>query len=78
MSEFGVKLMQFLNFSHLFKGGSVIIVGLLALLFSWWMKEKWQEPVKGGFLFFVGLSIFITLYGLFILLFKPNWLALPY
>jgi len=61
-----------------FKGGSVTIVGLTALLFAWWMKKRWQEPVRGGFVVFVGLAAFITLFGLFILLFHPQWWRLPY
>ena len=78
MSEFGVKFIEFTNMNPLFKGGSVFLVGILALLFCWWMQKKWNEPFRGGFLIFVGLSIFITLYGLFILVFRPDWWSLPY
>ncbi|PIS28350.1 hypothetical protein COT42_08245 [Candidatus Saganbacteria bacterium CG08_land_8_20_14_0_20_45_16] len=78
MSDFGVKLIQFTNMNPLFKGGGVLIVGLLAFLFAWWMKKRWQEPVRSGFLVFVGLSVFITLYGLFILAVRPLWWRLPY
>ena len=78
MSEFGAKFIQFLNMNPVFKGSSVTIVGLLALLFALWMRTRWKEPVRGGFIVFFGFSIFIILYGLFILVFKPNWWALPY
>jgi len=78
MNEFGVKIIQTLNMNPVFKGGSVAIAGLLALLFAWWMNEKWKEPLKGGFLVFIFLSIFIVLYGLYILVFQPQWWKLPY
>jgi len=42
------------------------------------MRAKWKEPLKGGFLVFIGLAVFIVLYGFFILIFRPNWWALPY
>jgi hypothetical protein len=64
--------------SPLFKGVSVIIIGLLAFLFAWWMRKGWREPLKNGFLVFIGLAVFIVLYGLFILIFQPQWWALPY
>jgi cadmium resistance protein CadD (predicted permease) len=78
MREFGVKLIQFTNMNPIFKGTSVAIVGILALLFAMWMQKRWKEPIKGGFLIFIGLSIFIVLYGLFILVFQPRWWDLPY
>jgi hypothetical protein len=78
MNEFGVRLIQFTNMNPVFKGASVTIAGLMALLFALWMKERWKEPLKGGFLVFIGLSIFIILYGLFILIFRPQWWSLPY
>ena len=78
MSELKVRLLQFVNMNPVFKGSSVIIVGLLALLFALWMRAKWKEPLKGGFLVFIGLAVFIVLYGFFILIFRPNWWALPY
>jgi len=78
MSEFGIKIIQITNMDPIFKGTSVIIVGLIALFFAWWMKEKWKEPLRGGLLVFISLSIFIILYGLYILVFQPNWWKLPY
>jgi hypothetical protein len=78
MSEFKVRLLQFINMNPVFKGSSVIIVGLLALLFVLWMRAKWKEPLKGGFLVFIGLAVFIVLYGFFILIFRPLWWKLPY
>ncbi|MFC1568225.1 hypothetical protein ACFL37_00830 [Candidatus Margulisiibacteriota bacterium] len=77
-NEFGVKLVQFMNMHPVFKGASVAIVGFLALFFAYWMRKKWDEPLKGGFLVYVCLAAFITLYGLFILIFQPQWWKLPY
>jgi len=78
MEEWKVQFIETINMNPVFKGTAVIIVGLLALFFAWWMRERWKEPLKGGFLVFVGVSIFIVLYGLYILVFQPNWWALPY
>jgi hypothetical protein len=62
----------------IFKGGSVTVVGLIALLFALWMNRRWKEPLRGGFLVFIGVSIFIVLFGLFVLIFQPQWWKLPY
>jgi len=77
MNILAVKFIQF-SAGPVFKGASVAIVGLIALLFALWMSRRWKEPLRGGFIVFIGLSIFIVLYGLFILIFQPNWWALPY
>ncbi len=50
-----------------------MVVGMIALLFSWWMIKKWKEPLTWQFMIFIGLSVFIVLYGLFILIFQPQW-----
>jgi thiol:disulfide interchange protein len=78
MHELGVKLIQFTNMSPVFKGISVTLVGLLALLFAGWMRWRWKEPHRGSFLVFIGLAVFIVLYGVFILIFQPQWWNLPY
>lgn len=73
------KIVQFTNFSPIFKGGGVVIVGLVALLFALYMKNRRKEPRQGGaFNLFLGLSIFVILYGIFILIFRPAWWVLPY
>ena len=74
----GEKLVQFSNYSPLFKGPALIVLGLLALLFAYWINKKWKEPLKGGFLVFVCLAAFIVLFGLFITIFRPAWWKLPY
>ncbi|MBI5700142.1 hypothetical protein HZC35_07570 [Candidatus Saganbacteria bacterium] len=72
------KIVQFTNFSPIFKGGGVVIVGLLALLFALYMKNRRKEPATFAFNLFLGLSIFVILYGIFILIFRPAWWVLPY
>lgn len=78
MSEQGVRFIQFINMSPAFKGGSVALVGLVALFFAFWMVRRWKEPLKGGFLAFIGAAVFVTLFGFFILIFRPQWWRLPY
>ncbi|OGB90784.1 hypothetical protein A2625_07055 [candidate division WOR-1 bacterium RIFCSPHIGHO2_01_FULL_53_15] len=78
MSEWGVRFIEFTNLSPVFKGGSVALVGLVALLFAFWMNKRWREPRKGGFLVFIGVAAFVALYGLFVLIFQPQWWKLPY
>ncbi|MDD4178666.1 MAG: hypothetical protein PHH14_01270 [Candidatus Margulisbacteria bacterium] len=78
MSEWGIKIIQFTNMSPLFKGGMTAVVGLAALLFALYMNVRWKEPLKGGFLVFIGVAIFIVFWGLFILVFQPQWWKLPY
>lgn len=77
-SDWGVSVIQFMNTSPIFKGVSVVLAGIVALLFALWMKKRWKEPLQGGFLVFIGLVIFVILYGIFILLFQPQWWKLPY
>lgn len=78
MSERSVKIIQFMNMSPFFKGVGLVILGALALLFAWYMKKKWKEPKSFGFYLFIALSGFIFLYGLYILIFRPEWWALPF
>jgi len=76
--EAGLKILMFMNTSPIFKGVSVIIVGLFGLLFWRYMKNRWQEPDSLGFKFFLWFSVFIVLYGAYILAFQPGWWKLPY
>jgi putative flippase GtrA len=78
MEPWKVAFIQITNTNPTFKGLSVIIAGLIALLFAYWMNKRWKEPLKGGFLVFIGLAVFIVLYGLFILVFQPHWWNPPY
>ncbi|MBI5700964.1 hypothetical protein HZC34_03830 [Candidatus Saganbacteria bacterium] len=73
-----IQIVQFLNFNPIFKGLGLIILGLIALLFAYFMDRKWKEPKSFGFVLFIAIAIFILLFGLYILLFHPNWWALPY
>ena len=78
MTQWGINLIQFTNMNPFFKGTAVALLGAFALLFSFWMRKHWKEPLTGGFLLFISLSVFIVLYGLFILIFQPQWWKLPY
>ncbi|MBN3032508.1 MAG: hypothetical protein JW873_00240 [Candidatus Saganbacteria bacterium] len=78
MNEWAVRFVEITNMNPAFKGGSVALVGALALLFALWMRSKWHEPLKGGFLAFIAAAAFVTLYGLFVLLLQPRWWNLPY
>lgn len=74
----GEKLILFTNTSPIFKGSAVIIAAIIALLFAFWMKKFWKEELKGGFLVFIGIAVFVLFYGLFILVFQPHWWNPPY
>lgn len=75
---FWIKIIQFTNMNPVFKGGAAIIAGLSALMFALWMRKRFDEPATIFYKIFVGLCIFIVLYGSFVLVFRPNWWALPY
>jgi len=62
----------------LFKGSALVLLGIFALLFAYYMKKKWNEHNSFGFFLFVGVACFIILFGLYILVISPNWWALPY
>jgi heme/copper-type cytochrome/quinol oxidase subunit 4 len=72
------KLVYFTNFNPVFKGVGTIIVGLLALLFALYMRNRRKEQATLSNNLFLGLSIFVIVYGLFILIFRPAWWVLPY
>jgi hypothetical protein len=76
--DFGAKLIMFMNTNPMFKGLAVTIAGLIALGFWYYMKQRWNEPDSKGARIFFYFSIFVILYGLFILLFRPQWWKLPY
>ena len=76
--DFGARIIQITSMSPIFKGLLTLIVGTLALLFVWYMKKKKNEPDSIGFRIFTALAIFIVIYGLFILIFQPQWWLPPY
>lgn len=78
MNDFGLKIIEITNMSPTFKGIATMIAGGVALVFWRWMKTKWNEPDSVGFKVFFYFSIFVVAYGLFILVFQPNWWKLPY
>ena len=78
MAPKGTDLIIFTNTSPLFKGIAVILVGILALIYIWWLIKKWKEPITWQFVIFISLSVFIVLYGLFILVLQPHWWNPPW
>jgi len=78
MEPRSTNFLIFTNTSPVFKGVSVIIAGLIGLAFSYYLIKRWKEPLSWQFKIFIGLSIFIVLYGLFILLFQPQWWTPPW
>lgn len=78
MEPKGTSFLIFTNTSPVFKGVAVIIVGLIGLFFSYWMVKRWKEPMSWQFMIFIGLSIFIVLYGSFILIFQPQLWVPPW
>ncbi|OGC12270.1 hypothetical protein A3K48_07435 [candidate division WOR-1 bacterium RIFOXYA12_FULL_52_29] len=78
MNQWVVDIVQFTNTSPVFKGFGVLFVGAVALLFAWWMRRRWQEPLTGGFLVYIGVASFIVLYGIFMLIVQPHWWNPPY
>jgi len=78
MNDLGVKIIQITSINPTFKGLATLIAGLLALVFVWYMKKVKNEPDSISFRIFTALAIFIVLFGLFILIFQPQWWLPPY
>lgn len=78
VSQTGVAILEFANTSPIFKGLGVIFVGAMALLYAYYMVKRWKEPMTVSFKIFIGFSIFVVLYGLFILIFRPAWWIPPW
>jgi len=78
MEPKGLSFFVYSYSSPAFKGITVIIAGLISLGFCYWMVKRWKEPMSWQFRIFIGLSIFIVLYGLFILIFQPQWWIPPW
>jgi hypothetical membrane protein len=76
-SELGVKILSFAATSPIFKGAGLIVLGILAVLFGLYFKRLNKENVWGFYLF-IGISIFMILYGIFLLILRPDWWKLPY
>jgi hypothetical protein len=74
----GIKIIQFMNQNPVFKGSGLIILGMAALLFAMYMKKRWKEPRSIGFYIFIALAVFILLYGLLILILRPQWWLPPH
>ncbi|MBU0572923.1 MAG: hypothetical protein KKH83_00415 [Candidatus Margulisbacteria bacterium] len=77
-SKFGIWFIQFTDRSPLFKGSALILLALFALGFAYFVKKKWGEQGSFGYYLFAGVAVLILIYGLYILVVRPNWWALPY
>ena len=75
--ETGLKILTFVNKSPVFKGTALIILAMLSLLFALWVGKREKEK-DFNFWLFVSFAVFIFIYGLFILIIRPNWWLLPY
>ena len=78
MEPKGINFLIFANTSPIFKGITVTISGLVVLGFAYWLYRRWKEPLTWQFKVFIGIAIFYTLYGLFILIFRPQWWIPPW
>jgi hypothetical protein len=78
ISERSLRIVEFMNTSPVFKGAATMFAGILALLFAYYMIKKWNEPKTLPFRIFIGFSVFLVLYGLFILIFQPAWWIPPW
>lgn len=65
-----IKLLTYMNQSPIFKGVSLTILGVLAILFGLWMKKK-NKKMDLNLWIFIIVSIVILIYGIFVLIFKP-------
>jgi hypothetical protein len=67
-----VGLLRFISESPVFKGSALIILAILALLFSFSMYKNGKK-LDYPFLIFIFIAAFILFYGLFILAVRPEW-----
>ena len=76
MFEIGLKLITFMSQRPVFKGWALIILGLLALLFAWVYKGKGNK-IEGSLWVFILVAVFILVFGIWILIFSPQWWLPP-
>ncbi|MCX5751335.1 MAG: hypothetical protein NT099_06690 [Candidatus Saganbacteria bacterium] len=74
--DLGAQIIVITNTSPFFKGIAVIIAGALALWFARSYKADKEEDF--GRKVFTYLAIFIILYGIFLLVLRPQWWNPPY
>jgi len=72
------KIVVFTNFSPIFKGIALILLGVFGLWYALVLRNKWKEPINFSFKIFIALSLFILLLGVYILVLRPHWWVLPY
>jgi len=76
MVEFGIKLITFMSQRPVFKGWALILLGILSLLFAWIYKGKGKK-VEGSLWVFILVAAFILVFGIWILIFSPQWWLPP-
>jgi len=74
--EKGGELIRFMSENPVFKGSGSIVIGVLALLFAYFIKKRGTK-LDYGYWVFVSLSVFIILFGTYILMFRPLWWTPP-
>lgn len=65
-----IKLLTFMNQSPIFKGVSLTILGVLAILFGLWMKKK-NKKMDFNLWVYIIISVAILIYGIFVLIYRP-------
>jgi len=74
--ETSVKLITFASQSPIFKGVSLIILAIFAFIFGMWFNKG--NNTSKGFWAYILVILIILSYGIFILIFKPQWWLPPY
>ncbi len=72
----GIRLITFVSQNPLFKGVSLIVLAIFALAFGFWFNKG--NNVSKGFWAYVLVTLIILGYGIFILIFRPQWWLPPY
>ncbi len=67
-----VRFLTFINQSWKFKGTGLLALGVLALLFAYYLQKRGNSR-DYSFWLFVTVSLIIVLYGAVILLLQPAW-----
>ena len=72
-----IKIVTFMSQNPIFKGSGLIVLSVLALVFANWLKGKGKKPSFELWVF-IGVAVYILVYGIYILIFRPNLWSPPY
>ncbi len=72
----GVRIIAFISQNPLFKGISLIVLAVLAALFGLWFNKG--NNVSKGFWGYMLVVLVIFIYGIYILIVRPQWWLPPY